>query len=475
MSTFGGLNTAYLGLTAARQGMNLAGQNIANAGTAGYTRQRIEQSAIGAGAPTGLNAAGVRAGQGVSVDGIARLGSSFLDAGVRSAAAQAGFTGYRSAELQRIEAILQEPGPHGISTALQGFWAAWQGVSNQPGEAAPTGMLLRAASTLARSVSAGYQALDSQWTQVRAEARSTVAAVNEAAARVAGFNGTIRSVLASGGNANELIDARNQVTETIAALAGGTVRENADGTADVLIGGNTLVSGTSHRTLVLGGQTAMTSSGGPVQVDWADRQGTPAGLDGGKLAGAVSLLAPASAGSAGTGGAIAEAAASYNAFAERLMNDVNAVHSSGRSTTGAGNLAFFAIDSSAPAARSLRVLPTGPAGIATGAAGSGALDGSLADQLAQLGTGGNSPDSHWIGVVTGIGIRSRSAQQHEQLATATSITASGQRDSGSSVSLDEENISLLSNQHAYQAAARVLTAVDEALDVLINRTGLVGR
>ncbi len=43
------------------------------------------------------------------------------------------------------------------------------------------------------------------------------------------------------------------------------------------------------------------------------------------------------------------------------------------------------------------------------------------------------------------------------------------------MSLDEENVNLLTNQHAYQAAARVMTAVDEALDVLINRTGLVGR
>ncbi|QNE15638.1 flagellar hook-associated protein FlgK [Pseudarthrobacter sp. NBSH8] len=472
MSTFGGLNTAYLGLTAARQGMNLAGQNIANAGTAGYTRQRIEQSAIGAPGPTGLSAAGVRAGQGVSVDGIARLGSSFLDAGVRSTAAQAGYTGFRSAELQRIEATLQEPGPHGISTALQGFWAAWQGVSNHPGEAAPAGVLLQAASTLAGSVSAGYQALDAQWTQVRAEAQSTVASVNDAAARVAGFNSTIRSVLASGGNANELIDARNKVTETIAALAGGTVRENADGTSDVFVGGNALVSGTSHRALALTGQPAMRDDGASVQLEWADRPGKSVGLDGGKLAGAISLLAPA-AGS--TGGAIAEAAASYNAFTEKLMNDVNAVHRTGQSTTGTGNLDFFATGPTGPAARSLRVVPAAATEIATGATGSGALDGSIADKLAQLGTAANSPDSAWTAVVTVIGIRSRSAQQHEQLADAASIAAAGQRDSGSSVSLDEENISLLSNQHAYQAAARVMTAVDEALDVLINRTGLVGR
>jgi flagellar hook-associated protein 1 len=42
------------------------------------------------------------------------------------------------------------------------------------------------------------------------------------------------------------------------------------------------------------------------------------------------------------------------------------------------------------------------------------------------------------------------------------------------VSLDEESVNLVSAQHAYQAAARVLTAIDQALDTLINRTGTVG-
>ncbi|HEU4667036.1 MAG TPA: flagellar hook-associated protein FlgK [Arthrobacter sp.] len=473
MSTFGGLNTAYLGLSAARQGMNLAGQNIANATTEGYTRQRVEQSAIGGPVPTGLTAGGVQAGQGVSVDGIARLGNSLLDAGVRSSAARAGYASFRSTELQRIEETLQEPGPHGISTALQVFWAAWQGVSNHPGEAAPAAVLLQAASSLAGIVSDGYQALDSQWTRVRIEAGNSVDAINKAALRVSDYNASIRSVLASGGSANELIDARNQAIETIAALAGGTVRANPDGTADVFIGGNALVSGTSHRHLALAGQPMMAGPGTEVQVEWADRPGTSVGLDGGELAGAVSLLAPA--GNGGTGGAIAEAAASYEAFAAKLMNDVNAVHRAGQSASGAGNLEFFGAGSSGSAAASLRVIPRNAAQIATGTAGSGALDGTIADKLAQLGAATDSPDRAWTAVVTGIGVLSRSAQQHEQLAAAASIAAAGQRDSGASVSLDEENISLLTNQHAYQAAARVMTAVDEALDVLINRTGLVGR
>ncbi|VXB81372.1 Flagellar hook-associated protein FlgK [Arthrobacter sp. 9AX] len=472
MSTFGGLNTAYLGLTAARQGINLAGQNIANATTEGYTRQRIAQSAIGAPVPTGLTAGAVQAGQGVSVDGIARLGNSFLDAGVRSSAAQAGYASFRSTELQRIEDTLQEPGQHGMSTALQGFWAAWQGVSNQPGEAAPAGVLLQAASALAGKVSAGYQALDSQWTRVRDEAGGTVATVNEAASRVADYNASIRSVLASGGSANELIDARNQAIETISAMAGGTVRSNEDGTADVFIGGNALVSGTSHRELALAGQLTMAGPGTAVQLEWADRPGTPVGFDGGQLAGAISVLAPEAG---GTGGAIAEAAAAYNAFAAKLMDDVNGVHRTGQTTAGTRNLDFFTASPNGPVALSLQVVPRAAGEIATGAAGAGTLDGSLADKLAQLGAAADSPDKAWTAVVTRIGIDSRSAQQHEQLANAASISAAGQRSSGASVSLDEENISLLTNQHAYQAAARVMTAVDEALDVLINRTGLVGR
>jgi flagellar hook-associated protein 1 FlgK len=49
-----------------------------------------------------------------------------------------------------------------------------------------------------------------------------------------------------------------------------------------------------------------------------------------------------------------------------------------------------------------------------------------------------------------------------------------QRASVSGVSLDEEMTDLLRFQHAYNAAARVITTMDEALDVLINRTGRVG-
>lgn len=50
-----------------------------------------------------------------------------------------------------------------------------------------------------------------------------------------------------------------------------------------------------------------------------------------------------------------------------------------------------------------------------------------------------------------------------------------QRQSNSGVSLDDEMSDMVRFTHAYNASARILTAVDEELDTLINKMGMVGR
>jgi flagellar hook-associated protein 1 FlgK len=77
--------------------------------------------------------------------------------------------------------------------------------------------------------------------------------------------------------------------------------------------------------------------------------------------------------------------------------------------------------------------------------------------------------------VSGVGTASRSATSEATLTGLALGNARTQQQSGAGVDLDEENVALLTYQHAYQGAARVLTAVDEMLDTLINRVGLVGR
>jgi flagellar hook-associated protein 1 FlgK len=137
-------------------------------------------------------------------------------------------------------------------------------------------------------------------------------------------------------------------------------------------------------------------------------------------------------------------------------------------------LDFFQVDSRRPA-QTLSVTPSDAADIASGAPGAGGRDGTIADRIAQLGVSADSPSAAWSSLVTTIGVATRSALQQASLADLAATSAVNMQLSNSAVDLDEENVNLLMFQHAYQGAARVLTAVDEMLDTLINRTGIVGR
>ena len=127
----GDLNTAYSGLSAAQTGIEVTGQNIANAGTAGYVRETVDLQAAAGAAQTGLvtTATGNAAvGQGVAVTQIAGLGSALLDAQARTSSATAAYSGARASALSQIESTLSEPGSSGLSARLTTVWAARQDV-----------------------------------------------------------------------------------------------------------------------------------------------------------------------------------------------------------------------------------------------------------------------------------------------------------------------------------------------------------
>jgi len=245
----------------------------------------------------------------------------------------------------------------------------------------------------------------------------------------------------------------------------------------VLIGGNAIVSGDTFRPVTVVGSLRMAGAAvNEPHLEWANRPGATAALDGGEIAGALSMLAPANG---GKGGAIAEAANEYNLFAAKLAADVNAVHRQGEtadSTTGAASgLDFFAIDPALPVAIGLSVVPSDVSGIATGTPGAGAYNGGNADAIAKIGTAIDSPDKTWSSFVTRTGVSARTEMQQAVLGELAATSASSNQLANASVDLDEENVNMLTFQVAYQGAARVMTAIDEMLDTLINRTGIVGR
>ncbi|WP_069386614.1 flagellar hook-associated protein FlgK [Cellulosimicrobium cellulans] len=472
MSSFAILNSAYRGLAAAQAGMDVTGQNVSNVNTEGYTRQRVQQSAV---APLGEIGLGrlpqqTRNGQGVNVDGVARLGDLFLEARVRQTASSDGYSSVRAAAYTSVEDIHGEPSDAGLAAALQSFWGGWQDVANSPGEDAQAWVVIEEAGAVVGRLVDGRARVETAWDQARTTAGALVSEVNTAADKIAALNVQILNASGQGGSVNELVDQRNLLTNELARLAGAHTTTNPDGTVNVLVGGNFLVDGDRVNQVGLAGSASLDGTAGdPVRLEWAHRPGAAVALEGGELAGHLSAMAPA-----GSGGVYAQAAAGYDALATSIATQVNALHASALTPSGAPGGDFFTFTPGVPPAAGLQVAVTTPDGVATAAPGQGTLDGSVADAIAGLGVAEDGPDAVWSAHVTQLAVRSAAAGYDAVLATTASTAAFNEMLSTSAVSLDEETVNLMQYQHAYQGAARVLTAVDEMLDQLINRTGRVG-
>lgn len=474
MSTFSLFNTAYSGLAAARAALEVTGQNVANVNTPGYTRQRVEQVAqpgsdLGLRTTTGLNI-----GQGTKVTGIARLSDAVIDARARDTASSDGYWSAASSALGTVETSLAEPGASGLSQALTDFWTSWQKFGNTVGGDAASGggaEVLGAAQTLVGRIATGYTTASSAWTAALAQANGAVTAVDEAGRAVAKLNDQILRIETAGGSANELKDQRDAALTTLATLAGATTRPNANGTVDVLVGGSTFVSGSTSYALTIDAPASIEGLAAKgVTLKFADKDGATVQIAGGALAARLSALAPAA-----SGGVYAQTAAAYDRAATELTSRVNAIHSTGVTASGAAAGNFFGSTGPGAAALTLRILPVSGSQLASADPTKGRRDDSVADAIGQLRLAADAPDRGWAQFVSDVGARSQAAAAQSGVASSAASAASTARTSQNGVDLDEETANLVVFQHAYQGAARVLTAVDEMLDTLINHTGLVGR
>jgi flagellar hook-associated protein 1 FlgK len=251
MSTFSGINTALSSLIAQRQALEVAGQNIANASTVGYTRQRANLTSIEALSVPSMYATLAAAGNGTSVSGISRLGDAFLDARLRTETGASAYLATRADSFSKIEATVGEPGATGLSSQLSQMWSAWGDVSNSPDSASARAVLMQTSQAVVDRLGTMYTAAATEWSQSRTDATSLVSEVNATASSIADLNSRILSIANSGGSANELMDQRDQLVTSLSGLTGATARTRDNGVVDVLIGGNAIVDGAMSHGLTI--------------------------------------------------------------------------------------------------------------------------------------------------------------------------------------------------------------------------------
>jgi flagellar hook-associated protein 1 FlgK len=443
LSDFTGLRIALSSLHAQRKALQITGQNVANVNTEGYSRQRVEL--VTTPSPT----LGVLAGD------TTRLRDEFLEVrGYQEHALDAGLRESQSV-LSRIELAVDEPSDDGLSKLISGFLASFDDVANNPEDLAARAQLIEQGKTLMAGFAQLDAALATQRQSSIEELSSLVDEVNQAANRIAELNQNISSAINNGFSPNELMDQRDLLIGQMAEQVGVTVRPGENGTVNVFIGGTAIVRDThvSPLRLEVGTDPAQT-----VRVVWA-ADSYPAGVTGaagGLVAGANDVIPRYRAGLA--------------AVAQQLADDVNTVHRTGYALDGSTNHDFFVTDGSGRLVVDPAIVAD-PRLVAAAAAPGATRDGSVAQQIAELTGAGDT----YHRLVVGLGVESQAANRRVDVQAAIIEHVDAARESTAGVNLDEEMASMLQYQHAYDAAARFLTAVDQTLDTLINSTGLVGR
>ena len=464
-STFTGVTTALNALLAQRRALDVTSQNIANQATPGYSRQRAELTAVTSVGGSGLYSTVEAPGWGSQVSSITRIVDGFIDSRQRAAHGTSGSATEHLAALTSIEQLVNEPSDTGLAKQLSEFWSSWDVVGNNPDDEGARSALINTAATVTQTLRAGRAGLDERFASGRDQLGALTAEVNSLASTVATLNDRIRVGVATGSQVNELTDQRDQLVLALAELTGASVQPHEDGTVDVLVGGRALVRGDKAAALALVGGTTMGSVvADPPRLVWAD--GSAAAVASGRTAGLIGSLRTS----------YPTAAAGYDTVAASLVARVNALHVGGTDLNGAAAGAFF----SGTDAGNIDVAAalTGPGGgrkVAAGSASGGAFDSTVADAIAQLRSAADGPDAAWRSYVAQLGVQTQTAQRRSAIQDVVSRQSDAARDSVSGVSLDEEMANMLTFQRGYEGAARVLTTVDQMLDTLINRTGLVGR
>lgn len=472
MGDFATLNTALSSLLAQRRALDVVGHNVANAATEGFSRRRVELASTGTSTMPGVFSGSLRLGGGVTVAGINRIRDDFLEA---RALREHGIGGRATAEasmLASIEAAIPEPSDTGLAAQLAEFWGAWDDAANSPGDLAVRTALLERTATLTGSIHQVAGQLTAMRDNTLRQTTALVSQINSTAARVAELNGQIQAATVAGAPPHDLSDQRDLLVLELGQLAGVSVRTLDNGVVDVSLNGSALVSGNRSWSLqvVENGPLPSPLDGAGfdrVEVQWA-ADGVDAGLTEGRVGGML----------AGLNTHLPQAMVELDGVVGSLVSGVNALHLSGQGldTVNDINLNFF--DPTGTTARTIALsadVAGQPSRIALAAAGEGQLDGSLAQQVAALAGSAGGPDALYQQMIGRIAVTTQTAARREQIQTAVIQTADDARLSVSGVSLDEELTAMVQSQRAYEAAARLLTTVDQMLDVLINRTGVVGR
>jgi len=439
-----GLYSALSGLQAAQLGLEVTSDNIANASSPNHTRlSLLLASRATSRLPFG------EVGRGVDVEGIVRNRDTFLDSRVRTHLAAFSHLDTRSEILGRMEAASGEP-YQGMTGALDDLWNAFEDLANDPPSSATRTTVIAALEELTNRIRSTATAWNTMERDAAIELGHRVDELNDLVGQVAELNVMVSE--AGDHPPPGLLDRRDALLDRMSELAGVTISDPGDGSARVSLNGTALVD--------QGTATSLTLDTGDYSVSVGSYDVEVAGL----IAGYQSVLTTD----------LPSLRTALNDFTEELATELNAAHAAGYTPSGASGGPLLSFVAGA-AADSVSVAISDPSDLA--AAGSSAAaeyDGENAQALADLRTalvasgGSASLPDELRALVLSLGAAASNARTSTEAQAELAVAAEEARLNAHGVSLDEEMVMLSQYQRSYEAAARVISTIDEMMETLIN-------
>ena len=286
-SSFAGIEIGKRSLDAHNQSITTAGHNITNAGTEGYSRQRVTIKSFEPIYRPDLSRAGVpgQIGQGAVAESVSRVRDEMLDQRITAQANQESYWSTREKYTQMLEQIYNEPADVSIRSNMDKFWEGWQELSMHPESQAARQAVVTRGETLTESIQQRFEALAGVGNLLNGDIEATVKQVNSLANQIANLNNEIVRSRAMGDNPNDLLDRRDLLVDKLSALANITTDQRDSDEFMVHLDGHILVQGNIARNL---DTESPGDNNGYSKLVWADTRNN-AVVTGGSLGALVEL------------------------------------------------------------------------------------------------------------------------------------------------------------------------------------------
>lgn len=442
------LSSAAHALRTFEKALTVTQNNVSNASTPGFAKQRIYLEAVPFSPEQGLSG-------GVRVAELESARQHYAERAVQVRQAHYGRSEQLAADLSRIEALFDVSGEAGLPGALSALFQSFSAWSLSPNDTVARQAVIERARDLASRFRETSQSLTEASFQSGTQIQNTVQTVNGLVARVRELNVLYRQDIRN--LEDPSLDARLHSTlEELAEHVDFTVLRHENGSITLLLGGQT--------ALLVGEQqfeiSAVTSSPEAVILDAAGRDITNQ-ISQGRLAAMLEYR----------NRILPELVSDLNRLAAAIADQVNATLAAGLDRNGQPGAPLFAYESQPLAAATIKVTAIQPEELAAAAAGAPGGNGN-ALELVALGQSAQLDGFTFTGfygaVVRRFGAALQGARQGSDQNKQMLLQARFLREQASGVSLDEEAMHLIQFQRSYDAAARMIRAFDELLQTVIG-------